>query len=36
MTDVFRVYPDNCLQETCPRVGGIGLHLFVGVTGVEL
>ena len=34
MTEVLWVYPDNCLPETYPRVGGI--HLFVGVTGVEL
>ena len=30
----MNAYPDNCLPETYPRVGG--LHLFVGVTGVEL
>ena len=34
MTDVLWVYLDNCLQETYARVGGI--HLFVGVTGVDL
>ena len=34
MADVLWVYPDNCLPETYPRVGGI--HLFVGVIGVQL
>ena len=34
MTDVLWVYPDNCLPETYPRVGGI--HLFMGVIGVQL
>ena len=34
MADVLWVYPDNCLPETYPRVGGI--HLFMGVIGVQL